>query len=71
MPKIKGWIVEGKYTEGPGSEWETLEEVGPNDPEGAEPGDPTGRDYASWLCREYTISAPYAQHRVRPATFEC
>lgn len=68
MPqRINGWMVEGKYTTGRGSEWEELEEVTPTDTGG--PGDSlTGRAYAYWLCNEYRTAHPYAEHRVRPKT---
>lgn len=62
MPKT--WIIQGKYTTGPGSEWEELEEVteedsgGPNDSK-------KGRDYAYWLAAEYQLACPQGQHRVR------
>ena len=66
MPTM-GWIVQGKYTTGPGSEWETVDEIRPTDTGG--PGDTlTGREYAYWLRREYAIATPDAQHRVRSAT---
>jgi len=65
MSTVNGWIIEGMYTTGPGSEWEELEEVEPTDTGG--PGDSlTGRDYADWLCQEYILATPTAQHRVRP-----
>lgn len=68
MP-IRGWIVQGKYTTGRGSEWETLEEVRPTDTGG--PGDTlSGSRYAYWLCREYITATPDAQHRVRRATLD-
>jgi hypothetical protein len=70
MPKINGWIIEGKYTKGPGSEWEVIDEVAPNDPEGATPGELIGREYAYWLCNEYITATPSAQHRVRPAKLD-
>jgi hypothetical protein len=64
MTAPKGWIIEGKYTTGRGSEWEEIDEVSPTDTGG--PGDAlTGREYAYWLCREYQIAAPAASHRVR------
>jgi len=62
---VNGWIVEGKYTTGRGSEWEELTEVAPTDTGG--PGDTlTGREYAYWLGREHQTAAPDGQHRVRP-----
>lgn len=65
MATVDGWIIEGKYTKGPGSTWETIDEVGPTDTGG--PGDMlTGRDYACWLCNEYITATPDAQHRVKP-----
>jgi hypothetical protein len=65
MTKINGWVIEGKYTQGPGSEWEELDEVEPTDTGG--PGNTLkGGDYARWLCREYITATPTAQHRVRP-----
>ena len=63
MPKIKGWVVQGKYTQGRGSVWEDLDEVYPTDTGG--PGDSLiGRDYAYWLCQEYSVATPDAQHKV-------
>lgn len=63
MATVKGWVVMGKYTQGPGSKWEDLDEVRPTDTGG--PGDSlSGRDYAYWLCREYTIATPDARHKV-------
>jgi hypothetical protein len=61
---VKKWIVEGKYTTGPGSEWEELDEVSETDTGG--PGESkVGRDYAYWLCAEYALATPDARHRVR------
>lgn len=69
MPVISGWVVEGKYTKGPGSEWEELTEVTPDDTGGT--GDTlTGREYAYWLCREYQLACPDGQHRVRTAQLD-
>jgi len=66
---VNGWVIEGKYTTGRGSEWEEIDEVAPTDTGG--PGDSlTGRDYAYWLCREYTVATPDAQHRVRTKRLE-
>lgn len=51
----KIWIVQGKYTSGPGSEWEDLAEI--TEEEG-------GSAEAHRLCREHEIAAPYGQHKV-------
>lgn len=54
----KTYVVEGKYTQGKGSYgWEELERVTPEE---------GGFTEAHRLCREYTICAPYGQHRVCP-----
>lgn len=64
MATVSGWVVEGKYTTGPGAGWEELDEVEPTDTGG--PGDTLkGIDYAYWLCREYITASPDAKHRVR------
>ena len=64
MPLVNGWAIEGKYTTGPGSEWEEIDEVAPTDTGG--PNDSlTGGDYARWLCREYMTASPDAQHRIK------
>jgi hypothetical protein len=62
---VKAWIIEGKYTSGPGSEWEEVDEVSETDTGG--PGDElVGLKYAQWLTREYrTAHAPH-QVRLRP-----
>lgn len=60
MPKE--WIIEGKYTSGPGSEWEEIDSVSETDTGG--PGDSlTGRAYGQWLTREYVTA--HAPHPVR------
>lgn len=64
MPKVNGWVIEGKYTTGPGSEWEEIDEVAPTDTGGMNDA-LTGRAYAYWLCGEYRMASPTAQHRVR------
>ena len=61
---ITHWAIEGKYTTGPGSEWEEVTEVWPTDTGG--PDSLKGRAYAYWLCQEYIVASPEAQHRVRP-----
>lgn len=64
MTTVNGWVIEAKYTKGPGSEWEEIDEVRPTDTGG--PGDAkVGRPYAYWLCAEYQLATPSAQHRVR------
>lgn len=70
MPsRINGWVVEGKYTKGPGSKWEELDEVEPTDTGGPDES-LKGKEYAYWLCREYIIASPEGQHRVRPKSLE-
>lgn len=69
MPLVNGWVIEGKYTTGPGSQWEELDEVAPTDIGG--PGDALkGGDYARWLCQEYILATPDAQHRVKRKRLE-
>lgn len=66
---VAGWVIEGKYTTAPGSAWEEVGEVRPDDTGG--PGNTLkGRDYAYWLCREYIVAHPEAQHRVKTKRLE-
>lgn len=63
---MKEWIIEGKFTSGPGSEWERLDDVTESDPEGSKPGDLTGYAYAKWLANEYRMAHAPAPIRIRP-----
>lgn len=62
----KAWVIEGKYTTGPGSEWEEIDEVSESDPEGARPGELTGYEYAKWLVNEYRVAHAPDPVRMRP-----
>ena len=57
MPNGKTYVVEGKYTTGPGSQWEELTTISPEE---------GGLPEAQRVCNEHRIAAPYGQHRVRP-----
>lgn len=62
---VKAWVIEGKYTTGPGSEWEEIDEVTETDTGGPED-TLTGRAYAQWLAREYRMSHSPHPIRMRP-----
>ena len=59
---MKAWVIEGKYTSGPGSEWEVIDTVTETDTGG--PGDALkGRAYGQWLADEYRVA--HAPHPIR------
>lgn len=62
---MKAWVIEGKYTSGPGSEWEVIDTVTEEDTGG--PGDTLkGRAYAHWLANEYRVAHAPHPTRMRP-----